>query len=156
VGIFRTNNIEHDIRVSENQTANIYAAVYKAMSRINHRCVSSFWNHACAFSDEIDIPSCAGSNTRSTFNVRSFSIELRAIKDIKAGDEICVTYCGDSPGTTAERQRFLINYGFQCTCASCTSPVSDHLYLKLIHSHKELDKFYESWLKDLTSPMTTS
>jgi hypothetical protein len=31
-----------------------------------------------------------------------------------------VSYCSHIPGTTAERQKDLANYGFQCTCASCT------------------------------------
>jgi hypothetical protein len=42
MGTFRTNNIEHDIRASENQAGNMYAAVYKIVCRVNHRCVSSF------------------------------------------------------------------------------------------------------------------
>jgi hypothetical protein len=86
------------------------------------------------------------------FDVKSFSIELRATRDIKVGDEIFAAYSGDSSGTTAERQKLFARYGFQCTCASCTSPVSDHLYLKLLYSHEELDKSYESWLKDPTLP----
>jgi hypothetical protein len=96
--------------------------------------------------------SCAGNNAQSRFVMKSFALEFRAVRDIKKDDEIFVSYCGDAAGTTSDRQTFLRYYGFQCTCVSCTSPVSDHLYLKILSSHQELNQSYESWLKDLTLP----
>ena len=77
-------------------------------------------------------------------------MELRAIRDIKVGEEVFLSYCGDVPGTIAERQKFLAQYGFQCICALCTNLASDHLYLKFLTSHEKLDESYETWLKDLT------
>jgi len=79
-------------------------------------------------------------------------MQVRALKDIKAGDEILGSYCGDTGVTIAERQKILACYGFQCTCASCSDPLSDHLYAKILSSDQQLDGSYQTWFKDLTLP----
>lgn len=79
-------------------------------------------------------------------------MEVRALKDVKSGDEIFTSYWEDPAGTTAQRQQHLGFYGFQCTCTACTNPTADHLYLKLVSSHDQLDSSYNAWLKDRTLP----
>lgn len=43
---------------------------------------------------------------------------LRALKPIKAGEEVCVSYI-DTSLSLEERRRELADYGFQCSCAKC-------------------------------------
>jgi hypothetical protein len=86
------------------------------------------------------------------FDVKSFATQLRAIVDIKAGDEIFWSYCSEIPDTAADRQTFLAHYGFQCTCTLCTTSIYEHLKRKLLASDQKIDKSYEAWLKDLTLP----
>lgn len=52
--------------------------------------------------------------------------QVRAIRDIDAGEELCVCYI-DPRNTTAIRQRELAKFNFTCTCETCTSadPGSD-------------------------------
>lgn len=59
----------------------------------------------------------------------SFSYNLRAVREIKEGEELFISYTDD--GTTAERQEQLAPYGFRCTCASCTDPKSDERRAKI-------------------------
>lgn len=55
----------------------------------------------------------------------SFSLQFRALRYIKAGEELTVTYC-DFTAPAAERQKTLEPYGFRCTCVACQNPtVSD-------------------------------
>ncbi|THU79314.1 hypothetical protein K435DRAFT_598518, partial [Dendrothele bispora CBS 962.96] len=51
---------------------------------------------------------------------------LRAMKPIKKGEEITITYISDGVDSTTERQRQLASYGFTCTCERCSNPeISD-------------------------------
>ena len=48
------------------------------------------------------------------------AVELRAMRNIKEGDEITITYAGVRE-PRAERQKLLQEgYGFTCTCSSCS------------------------------------
>ncbi|EEB92650.1 hypothetical protein MPER_08809, partial [Moniliophthora perniciosa FA553] len=56
----------------------------------------------------------------------AFAMILRASRDIKAGDELCISYISNLLSPTASRQRDLRSYGFQCTCGRCSnSSISD-------------------------------
>ncbi|EEB91201.1 hypothetical protein MPER_10478 [Moniliophthora perniciosa FA553] len=46
---------------------------------------------------------------------------LRTSRDIKAGDELCISYISNLLSPTASRQRDLRSYGFQCTCGRCSN-----------------------------------
>ncbi|KAF8977267.1 hypothetical protein BDQ17DRAFT_1384030 [Cyathus striatus] len=76
----------------------VYGAIMKDMSRINHSCRQ---------------------NCASSFDVASFAYQLRASRPISRGEEIVYSYCfaGQS---TADRQAELKPYGFSCTCLSCS------------------------------------
>ncbi|TRM58109.1 hypothetical protein BD626DRAFT_586365 [Schizophyllum amplum] len=57
-------------------------------------------------------------NAQYSFNRPTFSARLRAVRHIKAGEEITITYANlDVP--CAQRQKELAPYGFTCTCAAC-------------------------------------
>ncbi|KAL1660765.1 hypothetical protein GGF50DRAFT_106030 [Schizophyllum commune] len=74
-----------------------FSATCELISRVNHSC---------------------SPNARYTFNKPTFTSRLRAVRDIKAGEEITITYSRlDVP--SAERQKDLAPYGFVCTCDAC-------------------------------------
>ncbi|KAG5649876.1 hypothetical protein H0H81_001679 [Sphagnurus paluster] len=82
-----------------------YTAVYNEMSYINHSCTPNVAHHQHA---------------------ASFSGQIHALRDIKKGEEIFISYC-DIANPTAQRQASLQSYGFQCTCRACSDPKSDAL-----------------------------
>ncbi|KAL1686709.1 hypothetical protein GGG16DRAFT_117637 [Schizophyllum commune] len=74
-----------------------FSATCELISRVNHSC---------------------SPNARYTFNKPTFTSRLRAVRVIKAGEEITITYSRlDVP--SAERQKDLAPYGFVCTCDAC-------------------------------------
>ncbi|KAK0433423.1 hypothetical protein EV421DRAFT_1997324 [Armillaria borealis] len=77
-----------------------YTSVYKDLSRVNHSC---------------------SPNTHRKFYMTSFSMQLRAARDIEEGEEIFTTYTGILR-PTAERAEALLPYGIKCTCRACLDP----------------------------------
>lgn len=78
------------------------------------------------------IYSCAP-NAVVHFDVRTFSSQLRVLRDIKKGEEIFISYCNISD-TTAARQEKLAPYGFVCKCARCTDVNSDKTCREILTS----------------------
>lgn len=75
--------------------------VYQTISLINHSCLP---------------------NSHNNWNVDTDSETIHAINDIKAGDEITISY--DKGGTANTRQKHLLKgFGFQCSCALCSLPL---------------------------------
>ena len=73
---------------------------------------------ASKLDDDTDEPRSCSPNARYTFNKPTFTSRLRAVRDIKAGEEITITYSRlDVP--SAVRQKDLAPYGFVCTCDAC-------------------------------------
>ncbi|TFK31556.1 hypothetical protein BDQ12DRAFT_716924 [Crucibulum laeve] len=106
VGRIRTNGFTvgkgfYDKQYGE--TSGAYSATCDKLSRINHSCRP---------------------NTTYTFDVASFSFQLRAMRDIKSGEQL---FCSYSTVTlpAADRKRQLAPYGFQCTCASCSGDTAN-------------------------------
>eukprot|EP00928_Gymnodinium_smaydae_P056382 TRINITY_DN39773_c0_g1_i1.p1 TRINITY_DN39773_c0_g1~~TRINITY_DN39773_c0_g1_i1.p1 ORF type:complete len:429 (+),score=69.21 TRINITY_DN39773_c0_g1_i1:178-1464(+) len=52
--------------------------------------------------------------------------EFRALRDIGAGEELCISYLGPGPPPSlAQRQAYLFGaYGFRCQCVLCGAPPS--------------------------------
>ncbi|KAK0463035.1 uncharacterized protein EV420DRAFT_1151361 [Desarmillaria tabescens] len=77
-----------------------YASVHKDLSRVNHSC---------------------SPNASYKFHISTFSMQLRAARDIEAGEEIFTT-CIDNLQPAAERARCLLPHGIECTCRACLDP----------------------------------
>ncbi|PBK71607.1 hypothetical protein ARMSODRAFT_781730 [Armillaria solidipes] len=77
-----------------------YAGVFKDLSRVNHSC---------------------SPNIRRKFYMSSFSMQLRAARDIEEGEEIFTTYTQDLR-PAADRAKGLAPYGIKCTCRACLDP----------------------------------
>ncbi|KAG6916131.1 hypothetical protein DXG01_008362 [Tephrocybe rancida] len=110
LGRARTNGIHLDIPTGstsqDDKEPYSTSGVFDVISRINHR-----------------------------FDVPSFSLSLRAICPIKAGEEITITYC-EIGVPKAKRQDLLRPYGFQCTCPVCSDPGSDVLLVRILENLK--------------------
>uniref|UniRef100_A0A0W0FVI9 SET domain-containing protein n=1 Tax=Moniliophthora roreri TaxID=221103 RepID=A0A0W0FVI9_MONRR len=67
-----------------------------------------------------------GPNIDHNWDSPTFSMHLRATRDIKEGEELCISYIPDLLEPAASRQRGLRAYGFVCACERCsTAAVSD-------------------------------
>ena len=114
LGVIRTNGFGISLGKDEKKDSTVHSAIYDHISRVNHSCTP---------------------NSSHTFSVVSFSGQLRAVRDIKKGEEIFVNYC-DIDVPTAERQKKLDPYGFRCACQSCSDPHSDGKLKAIINSAK--------------------
>jgi hypothetical protein len=85
LGVARTNG--YGVTLGEGSR---YTAVYKDISGINHRYnIHIFWIITDMYRDHSCIP-----NAIYKFALPTFSMQLRAIIDIKKGDEIFISYLG--------------------------------------------------------------
>ena len=77
-------------------------------------------------------------------------MRLTAIRDIKAGEELCITYCALEYNFAADRQYSL---PFDCVCNACqNAEMSDFRRRQIfsINPWELVDAFY-SWIKDGTT-----
>ena len=67
-------------------------------------------------------------NVGIVFSTPSFSFQCSAIIDIKAGEELFYSYCGEDQ-SVAKRQVQLAPYGIVCSCPACkhATPETDKL-----------------------------
>ncbi|KAI0071599.1 SET domain-containing protein [Panus rudis PR-1116 ss-1] len=82
----------------------VFAAVCEAISRINHSCT----------------PNCAWS-----WHLRSFAMEVRALKPIKKGEQIFAGYTSPLDPRSHRREFLSRRYKFHCMCSSCSLPDED-------------------------------
>ncbi|TRM58111.1 hypothetical protein BD626DRAFT_411009 [Schizophyllum amplum] len=83
--------------------AGTFSFVADDISRANHSCRPNAYPH---------------------FDCELFAIVLRAVRPIKAGEEICISYLSGGVDTYEERKKSLSSYGFECTCSSCVDHVA--------------------------------
>ncbi|SJL08482.1 uncharacterized protein ARMOST_11846 [Armillaria ostoyae] len=128
LGVVRTNGygFEDDLKDETEETEKVlgstpddskckvgrYTSVFKDLSRINHSCPP---------------------NTHRKFYMSPFSMQLRAARDIEAGEEIFINYTGILR-PAAERAEDLWIYGIKCTCRACLDPVkSDSIHAAVLN-----------------------
>ncbi|KAL1660760.1 hypothetical protein GGF50DRAFT_130014 [Schizophyllum commune] len=104
MGRFRTNGIGIEGKykfMGQEDEAGIFSVVLEDISRANHSCRP---------------------NASNFFDTKWFAMVLRAVRPIKAGEEICISYytvCAPYQ----ERKTALASYGFECKCEACLDPV---------------------------------
>ncbi|KAJ7903799.1 hypothetical protein B0H14DRAFT_2427686 [Mycena olivaceomarginata] len=105
VGITRTNGLGiSGLRPGVDDGTNMYVAILKDISRLNHSC---------------------SANTSPHFDLASFSHRLYAVRDIAAGEELTFQYA-EVVCSAAARNEALKPYDFVCTCPACMdAPASD-------------------------------
>ena len=71
--------------------------------------LASLTNHSC----QPNVRARLGGTQRAP------EISFTALRDIRAGEEILVSYTDASQGYAARRERLTATYGFHCRCAKC-------------------------------------
>ncbi|KAK0184995.1 hypothetical protein F5146DRAFT_1144649 [Armillaria mellea] len=101
--IYETNGYEVDgLKDKDAQVPfGIYTGVWDKLSRLNHSC---------------------SPNICRKWNTASFSMQIRAVRDVEEGEELTTAYCAIL-NPSAKRQSDLAAYGFRCTCTGCLDPL---------------------------------
>ena len=83
----------------------------------------------------------------------SLSFELRAVRDIKEGEELFSSYC-DVFRTKIERAEQLAPYGFVCACPGCVGATkeTDLLRSELEKRIENIRADHHAWMKDRSRP----
>jgi SET and MYND domain-containing protein 5 len=82
------------------------SGLYQLQSKINHSCVP---------------------NSEIIFN-GNHTLQIKALRDIKAGEEICISYldeCQLERSRHSRRKYLEENYIFQCSCEKCECQIND-------------------------------
>lgn len=62
-------------------------------------------------------------NCRWSFDIKSFSFSLNALRKVRNGEELFVSYCEDDLPYTV-RQKKLEQFDFECRCRKCVEEIS--------------------------------
>ena len=97
------------------RVSRVAGAVYKTLSRFNHSCV----------------PNCSWSFVPqgTPGSVGAASVAVRAIKPVKEGDELTISYADPTVGRDERRETLWDKYRFDCACALCVSPRNENRQL---------------------------
>ncbi|KAG5342342.1 hypothetical protein C0989_002813 [Termitomyces sp. Mn162] len=130
LGIVRTNGISIRILTEPSKLGKDdpldFSGIFQTMSRINHSCAPNVTRH---------------------FDTASFSLRLHAIRPIKAGEELLMSYV-DMSLLKVKRQEKLRPYGFDCACKFCTNPNCDALLSRILQYSIEETEPLEKLLQD--------
>ena len=89
--------------------ARVAGAVYRTLSRFNHSCAPN-----CTWSFVHESESKPGGG--------AVSVNVRAIKPVKEGDELTISYVDPTVGRAERREQLWAKYRFECACPLCASP----------------------------------
>ena len=89
--------------------ARVAGAVYRTLSRFNHSCAPN-----CTWSFVHESESKPGGG--------AVSVNVRAIKPVKEGDELTISYVDPTVGRAERRKQLWAKYRFECACPLCASP----------------------------------
>ena len=97
------------------RVSRVAGAVYMTLSRFNHSCV----------------PNCSWSFVPegTPGSVGAASVAVRAIKPVKEGDELTISYADPTVGRDERRETLWDKYRFDCACALCVSPRNENRQL---------------------------
>lgn len=106
----------------EDGTGDEYLCLFPEVSRINHACRP---------------------NANAKFSPRTLLMEIRALSDVEAGEEISISYGKIELNYAARQKLYSENWGFRCTCELCTAGVSeiarsDRQRERFEHLHEQL------------------
>ena len=89
--------------------ARVAGAVYRTLSRFNHSCAPN-----CTWSFVHESESKPGGG--------AVSVNVRAIKPVKEGDELTISYVDPTVGRAERREQLWAKYRFECACPLCAGP----------------------------------
>eukprot|EP00931_Biecheleriopsis_adriatica_P062108 TRINITY_DN37399_c0_g1_i1.p1 TRINITY_DN37399_c0_g1~~TRINITY_DN37399_c0_g1_i1.p1 ORF type:complete len:392 (+),score=98.98 TRINITY_DN37399_c0_g1_i1:59-1177(+) len=100
VGIWRTNSIPCP-RAGVTSDAQSERGLFFQISRLNHSC---------------------SPNAMQSWVETTRQMQVRAVREIEAGEEICLAYIDPSYTWATRQQDFRDNFGFVCKCPVCSLP----------------------------------
>ncbi len=140
-GIARTNGTDVDLLfpndmngdTPELRRAREYGATFLKIDRCNHSC---------------------SPNAAHKWDVARFASYLYALRDIRAGEEICITYTDVTAPRQTRRAKLLKSYGFLCNCQGCDlngehEVEESDLAREQLHGWWYINPSYGKWRKDL-------
>ena len=89
--------------------ARVAGAVYRTLSRFNHSCAPN-----CTWSFAHESESKPGEGAAS--------VTVRAIKPVREGDELTISYVDPTVGRAERREQLWAKYRFECACHLCAGP----------------------------------
>ncbi|KAB5558025.1 hypothetical protein GE09DRAFT_1173128 [Coniochaeta sp. 2T2.1] len=95
-----TNAFDVDPAEDDPDQDNKFFTIFPEIARMNHDCRP---------------------NADYYFDLDSLSQYVHAVRDIYPGEEITVTYLDPTMSQRARSEKLLSNWGFQCSCPSCTA-----------------------------------
>ncbi|KAF8637560.1 hypothetical protein AX17_002746 [Amanita inopinata Kibby_2008] len=140
-GIARTNGTDVDLLFpdemkgdkGELRRAREYGATFLKIDRCNHSC---------------------SPNAAHKWDVVSFASSLYALRDIRAGEEVCITYTDITAPRQTRRAKLKKSYGFWCNCQACRledekDVEEGDLIREELHDWWFINPGYSKWWKDL-------
>ena len=113
IAISRTNSVDLQQRLektSSDCTSPGYA-IFPSFSYLNHSCMA---------------------NCRYHINSDNNTITVRAMRPIKKGEEITISYIGVTLGNIIRKQSFQRHWRFSCRCKRCQDPTEFGTFLQAI------------------------
>lgn len=140
-GIARTNGTDVDLLFPdemkgdkfEHRRAREYGATFLKIDRCNHSC---------------------SPNAAHKWDVASFASHLYALRDIKVGEEICITYTDVTAPMQTRREKLRKSYGFVCNCDACRIQDGEEreksdFAREELHDWRFIHPSYGRWWKDM-------
>ena len=118
-GIWRTNGL--DAKRMPGEYDGRYTCICRDLSRVNHRSVSS---RLLSFRVSDNHYSCSP-NATYRWVLNDLMYELRALRRIKEGEEICISYVNYLRSHSARQEHLQSSYAFTCRCSGCSLPPSE-------------------------------
>ncbi|KAH8096639.1 hypothetical protein BXZ70DRAFT_1066025 [Cristinia sonorae] len=110
-----------------------YSVLCDALSRLNHSCSPNTFRKWCG---------------------ASFSMQMRAARDIKKDEEITTHYV-DILHPAKGRKGQLAVYAVKCTCVVCANPeISDPIRAKCLQHLQQIER--QDWQRDFDVPTSTN
>ncbi|KAF8346575.1 hypothetical protein F5887DRAFT_1179893 [Amanita rubescens] len=97
-GIWRTNGL--DAKRMPGEYNGRYTCICRDLSRVNHSC---------------------SPNATYRWVLNDLMYELRALRPIKKGEEICISYVNYLRSRSARQEHLQSSYAFACMCSGCSS-----------------------------------
>lgn len=95
-------------------------------------------------------------NAHWVWDLSSFSLSLRAVRSIQAGEEIMISYILPAQSIDERKAQLQATYGFQCHCDACSIPIQ---HVKDSDSARQVLKdfwttvtSFEDWCADISMP----
>ncbi|KAK2465512.1 hypothetical protein APHAL10511_002404 [Amanita phalloides] len=130
-----------------------YGGICRDLSRVNHRSVIPTLSTV-----PLNMRNSCVPNAAYRWILKDLVYELRALRPIKKGEQIFISYIPLLQARASRRQDLYSKYSFTCNCPACVlpSPCSDvrrnSLRIAAERDHAHDDSTLKAWIEDLSLP----